>query len=99
MNKQIWKPIVAGILIGVVLYAVPFFFFRGFLFFVLIWFAFRFFFWGRWGGPGRWGWRRSGGIHPAFADTIRNMSNEEYETFKKKFDRNRMSGDESTQNK
>jgi hypothetical protein len=94
MTKQILKPAAIGILIGAALYAMPFFFFRGFFFFLLIWFAFRFFFWGRWGGP-RWGWNRTSGIHPAFADTIRNMSDEEYETFKKKFDRDRMSNDDS----
>jgi hypothetical protein len=73
-----------GILAGVALYTLPFFFF-----FLVIWLIFRFVFWGRW-GYGRWGYRHAG-IHPAFADTIRNMSDDEYEAFKKKFDRHRMS--------
>lgn len=94
MTKQILKPIAVGILIGGVLYAMPFFFFRGFFFFLLIWFVFRFLFWGRWGWSQRsWRWQRHTGIHPAFADTIRNMSDEEYEVFKKKFDHDRMSED------
>lgn len=93
MSKQIWKPIVAGILIGAVLYTVPFFFFRGLVFFLIIGFLLRFFFWGRRG----WGrrWYSDDDINPAFADTIRRMSDEEYESFKKKFDGHRMSDRES----
>lgn len=95
MTKQILKPVLIGILIGAAFYVIPFFFFRGFFFFILVWFLFRFFFWGRWRRPfGGWGWHRSGGIHPAFADTIRHMSDEEYETFKRKFDGYRMSGED-----
>ena len=89
MNREILKPIAIGILAGAAMYGLPFFFFRGFLFFFVIWLLFRFVFWGRW-GRGRWGYR-DGGIHPAFADTIRKMSDEEYEAFRKKFDRDRMS--------
>lgn len=89
MKRDILKPIAIGILAGVALYTLPFFFFRGFFFFLVIWLIFRFVFWGRW-GYGRWGYRHAG-IHPAFADTIRNMSDDEYEAFKKKFDRHRMS--------
>jgi hypothetical protein len=93
MTKQILKPVLIGILIGGAFYVVPFFFFPGFFIFIFIAFAFRFFLWG---GPWR-GWRRFGdGINPAFADTIRKMSDEEYEAFKKKYDHNRMSeGDDS----
>lgn len=97
MTKQILKPAVIGILIGAALYAMPFFFFRGFFFFLFIWFLFRFFFWGRWGRSYRgWGWYRDSGVHPAFADTIRHMSEEEYESFKKKFDRYRMAEENET---
>ncbi len=97
MTKQILKPALIGILIGAALYAMPFFLFRGFFFFLLIWFLFRFFFWGRWGRPYRgWGWHRDSGIHPAFADTIRHMNDEEYEAFKRKFDRYRMSEEDET---
>lgn len=96
MTKQILKPILIGILIGGALYIVPFFFFRGLLFFLVLGLIFRFFFWGRRGGP--WGWHRGGGINPAFADTIRNMSAEEYDAFKKKFDRYRMSDESEAKN-
>ncbi|MBT1696015.1 hypothetical protein KK083_03945 [Fulvivirgaceae bacterium PWU4] len=100
MTKQLVKPILAGILIGVAFYVLPFFFFRGFFFFIVVFFLIRFLFWGRWGGPFR-GWRGYYGhnsIHPAFADTIRKMSDEEYETFKKKFDGYRMSADDEGRN-
>jgi hypothetical protein len=87
MDKQIWKPILAGALIGGAFYALPFFFVRGLFFFLVIGFLFRYFFW-----RGR-GWYKGDDINPAFADTIRRMSDEEYEAFKKKFDRHRMSTD------
>lgn len=89
MKRQIIKPILVGILIGAAFYTVPFFFFRGLFFFLILGFIFRFFFWSRRG----WGWRwyRQDDINPAFADTIRRMNDEEYEAFKKKFDTHRMS--------
>lgn len=93
MTKQILKPVLIGILMGGAAYILPFFFFRGLLFFLVIGLIFRFFFWGRRGGA--WGWYRRGGIHPAFADTIRNMSAEEYDAFKRKFDRDRMYDDDT----
>ena len=92
MTKQILKPVLIGILMGVAVYILPFFFFRGLLFFLVIGLIFRFFFWGR---RGRWSWHRGGGINPAFADTLRNMSTEEYDAFKRKFDRDRMSDAET----
>jgi hypothetical protein len=83
MTRQLFKPILIGIAIGAVIYAMPFFFFPGFFFVFIIFGLMRFFWWGR-----RWnGWRRyHGGIHPAFTDTIRNMTDEEYQTFKRKYD-------------
>lgn len=93
MTKQILKPVLIGILLGGAFYVVPFFFFPGFFFFIIIAFAFRFFFWGR---PWR-GWARySDGINPAFVDTIRKMNDEEYEAFRKKYDRYRMSEDKDS---
>ena len=92
MTKQILKPVLIGILIGGAFYVVPFF--PGFFVFIFIAFAFRFFFWG---GPWR-GWRRHGdGINPAFADTIRKMSDQEYEAFRKKYDYHRMSDGNDTE--
>jgi hypothetical protein len=79
MNRYIWKPVLFGVALGAALYFVPFFFFRGFLFLLLIVLVARLF-WFR-----RHGWYR-GGFHPAFADVIRNMSPEEYEAFRKKYD-------------
>ena len=79
MNRNILKPIVAGILIGAGLYFLPFFFLRVFLVILLISFVFRFF----WG----WGWRNRyyRGFHPAYTDNIRNMSDEEYKNFRQQF--------------
>lgn len=93
MTKQILKPVLIGIFLGGAFYVVPFFFFPGFFFFIIIAFAFRFFFWGRpWRGWGIYG----DGINPAFADTIRKMSDEEYAAFRKKYDRYRMSEDKDS---
>jgi hypothetical protein len=80
MTGKLLKPILFGIALGAFLYFMPFFFLRGFLFFLIIGGLIRLF-WFR--GHGH-GWRYSG-FHPAFTDTIRNMSPEEYEAFKKKF--------------
>jgi hypothetical protein len=81
MTQKLLKPILFGIALGAFLYFIPFFFFRGFLFFLVIGGLIRLLWFRRYG----YGWRHSG-FHPAFADTIRNMSPEEYEAFKKKFD-------------
>lgn len=92
MTKQILKPILIGVLIGTAFYLMPVFFFPGIFFFIFLVFVFRFLFWGG-------GWRRRwyhDGIHPAFADTIRKMSDEEYESFKKRFDHHRMSSEEES---
>lgn len=89
MDKQTWKPIVAGALIGAAVYALPFFFFRFVFFFLVVGFLLRFFFWDRRGRGGPW--YRNDDINPAFADTIRRMTDEEYADFKKKFDDRRMS--------
>jgi hypothetical protein len=93
MNIKILKPIAIGALIGAVLYSAPFFLFRGLFFFLVIGFIIRYFFWDRRGWSSRW--YRHDDINPAFADTIRRMSDEEYEAFKKKFDQHRMSEKET----
>lgn len=80
--SRLWKPIVLGVAIGAFLYFVPFFFFRGFLFFLLIAGLIRFFWFRRYG----WGWHHRYYHNPAFTDSIRNMSAEEYEAFKKRYD-------------
>jgi hypothetical protein len=90
MTKQILKPVLIGVLIGGAFYVMPFFFLPGFFVFIILGLTFRFLFWGR-----RWprGWHQEG-IHPAFADSIRKMTDEEYDAFKKKFDQHRMSADD-----
>ena len=72
---NIVRPIIAGILIGAVLFFMPFFFVRILLFFLIIGAIFRFFI-----GRRSWGYRR--GFDSSFTDNIRNMSDEEYNRFK-----------------
>src|SRR5687767_12789416 len=83
MARQIFKSILLGILIGALFFIMPFFILKFLLIFLLIgaicslW----------WGGRGR-GWRgHHYGWHTAYADKIRNMSDEEYTAFKNKTDR------------
>ena len=90
MYRSPLKPILLGLVLGIVLLAIPFFLLKAALFFLLIGALFRFvgrrIFWNRHArsGPaaGRYAYALVG--HPAFADTIRNMSAEEYGTFRQK---------------
>lgn len=79
MARQLIKPIIAGILAGAALFVMPFFFVRILLFILIIGGLFRLF---RGRGFRGWGY----GFHPAFADTIRHMSEEEYQAFRQKFE-------------
>lgn len=83
MNKSIVKPIVAGILLGAAAFFMPFFLLRTILFFGVIGILFRLFIGRRMraGFGGR-------AFQPAFADKIRNMSDEEYAAFKSRFQGN-----------
>jgi hypothetical protein len=81
MIRSILKPILAGILIGAALYFMPFFLLRVLVVFLIIGGLFRLF-----GGRGFQG-RYGRGFHPAFADKIRNMSNEEYNEYKQSLGR------------
>lgn len=83
MNKSIVKPIVAGILLGAAAFFMPFFLLRTILFFGLIALLFRIFI----GRRMRAGFG-PGAFRPAFADKIRNMSDEEYAAFKNRFQGN-----------
>ncbi len=76
MTRLIFKPILAGILIGAALFFIPFFLLRVLIVFLIIGGLFRLF-----GGRGFRG-RYNRGFHPAFADKIRNMSDEEYNQYK-----------------
>ena len=78
MTIQILKPILAGLLIGVALYYLPFFF-VGKVFFILLILAFFFGFFRHRRYRGPYGWH--------YADKIRSMSDEEYLAFKEKFGR------------
>lgn len=92
------KPILIGIGVGIVLFALPFFLFKAMLIFLVFGFIFRMvsrrMYPGRHArtglhsrGYGRWRYAASdygAELHPAFADTIRNMSEEEYGTFRQK---------------
>jgi len=78
MKKSILKTIVAGIILGAGIFYFPFFLLRVFLVFLIIGIFFRFFIGRRFG-------RR---FHPAFADKIRSMSDEDYKLFKEKFNNN-----------
>jgi len=81
MKRSIFKPISAGILIGAALFFIPFFLLRVLIVFLIIGALFRLF--GRRGFRGRYG----RGFHPAFADKIRNMSDEEYNQYKQNIER------------
>ncbi|MBX3256620.1 MAG: hypothetical protein KF862_20960 [Chitinophagaceae bacterium] len=77
MNRSIVKPVLAGVVIGLGLFFIPFFILRVALFLLIAGLVFRLF-------AGRR--RRFGGPFKerrfAFADHIRNMSEEEYTQFK-----------------
>ncbi|MEO5979890.1 MAG: hypothetical protein ABIS36_13400 [Chryseolinea sp.] len=79
MKPQIFKPVLVGLAIGTLFYFTPFFFLRGFLFFLIIASIFRLILFRR------GGWRHRAhlqGFTVALADNIRTMSAEEYESFK-----------------
>lgn len=80
MNKSVFKTIAAGILIGAIAFAMPFFLLRAVVFFFLIGGLLRLFIGHRLGK--RFGGRR---FQMVFADKIRSMSEEEYTLFKTKF--------------
>lgn len=80
---NILKTVIVGALIGASLFFIPFFVLRIFAFFLIIGGLIRLF------GAGRFGRYRRGfgpGFNPAFADNIRNMSEEEYSQFKQRFE-------------
>lgn len=80
MNRSIVKPVIAGILIGLGLFFIPFFIIRVALFFLVAALIVRLFI----GRGRRWG-SSFGERRLAFTDHIRNMSEEEYTRFKQKF--------------
>ncbi len=83
MNREIVKPILIGILLGAALFIMPFFLIRALVFFLIIGALFRLFRGGR--RFRRWHHRE---LHPAFTDTIRDMSEEEYKVYRQKLEAN-----------
>lgn len=79
---KILKPVLAGALIGAALFLMPFFILRVAAGFFIIFGLIRLFSRRRYGG----GFARP--FYPAFADNIRNMSDEEYQAFKASYSRN-----------
>ena len=100
---RILKAIIIGALAGAALFFLPFFILRGFLFILFAGVIFRLII----GSRFRHGGFRGRGFNPAFADSIRNMSDEEYNHFKQKMNRgwgrnnwkNNMPGNETTNEK
>lgn len=86
MNNTFVKSIVVGALVGVAFFMMPFFLIRAVLFIAILGGLFRLL-----GGRrlGRRGWGRGygRGYMPAFADQIRQMSDEEYNQFKQRYSR------------
>lgn len=81
MNRSIFKPIVFGVLFGTAAFFVPFLILKMFFFFMIMGLVIRLFWWN-----GRSHYRLR--YHMAYADKIRNMSDEEYAAFKNKAGRN-----------
>jgi hypothetical protein len=74
MNRSILKPILFGVLFGAAAFFVPFMLIKMILFLMIISFIFRMFWWGGRGHRMHYQF--------AYADKIRNMSEEEYTAFK-----------------
>ena len=79
MDRSFARPIVFGALFGALAFFMPFFLMKVFFFFLIAGVFIRFF------GRRHFRGRRWGGNPMAFADRIRGMSDEEYDTFKKEF--------------
>lgn len=79
MYRQPIKPVLIGVVAGMILFALPFFIFK-LMFFALIFGVIYKLASGRHFSRKRRGLRL--GLHPVFADTIRHMSDEDYKTFR-----------------
>jgi hypothetical protein len=91
MRSQIIRPIIAGILLGAALYFMPFFLLRIVLIILVITFIWRLF------TGGRFSRRYNRGFHPAFADHIRSMTEEQYKAFRQSLDSNYRPDDQKPQ--
>lgn len=80
MNRNILKPVIAGVLMGAALFFIPFFVLRVVAVVLTVGLLFRLF--------GRRSWKPGGRRRERFtrfADKIRNMTDQEYEQFKERF--------------
>ncbi len=100
MYNSSLKPVLLVVGVGIILFAMPFFILKVVLFFLLFGALFRFvgrrLFWSRFARvasvrngyyPGRYNrYEYKPTLHPVLADTVRNMTNEEYDSFRQKLD-------------
>lgn len=94
MNNTLLRSILAGLLLGAALFIMPFFLIRLVFFVLIIGALLRLF----GGSRFRRGWRQGPGYGqmPAFADRIRQMSDDEYSQFKQRFSQGDRCGDYGT---
>ncbi|GAB4019009.1 hypothetical protein [Spirosoma koreense] len=85
MNNTLLRSILAGLLVGAALFIMPFFLLRLIVFLLIVSALFRLFGGGRF-RRGGWGRSRGFGYMPAFADRIRQMSDDEYAAFRQRYD-------------
>ncbi len=83
MRKQPVIPILAGIFIGIALFAIPFFLFKMALFVLIFGGLFRLM--ARRRSRGGYGYRQP--LHPVMTDVIRRMNQEEYSEFRQTLER------------
>ncbi len=83
MRKQPLVPILAGVFIGIVLFAVPFFLFKMAMFVLIFGGLFRLM--ARRRFRGGQGYRQP--LHPVMTDVIRRMNDQEYSEFRQSLER------------
>ena len=80
MNREVLKPVLIGFLLGAALFMMPFFVARAIVFFLILGALYKLLKARRirkWNHPQ---------LHPAQADVIRNMSEQEYRVYKQKLE-------------
>jgi hypothetical protein len=80
MNRYAFKPILIGLLLGVALFIIPFFVAKAIVFFLIVGALFRY--------VKRRRIRKGNAheLHPAVADVIRHMSEQEYTIYRQKLE-------------
>ncbi|MCE3227242.1 MAG: hypothetical protein K0S32_1793 [Bacteroidetes bacterium] len=79
MKRSIFGPIIFGILFGAAAFFAPFFLLKAVFFLMIVGFIFRMFWWRR------RAWHYGYHYQLAYAEKVRNMSEEEFSQFKNKF--------------